>query len=199
MTNEEGRYCHSCGFPIKDDRQYFCPNCGSALMNEDVSEKTYQMALPMKWYKYLIYFGLIASAIVSFISGLDCLTGNLFSFYFGVSANEVYAEYEGLDKLFMVTGAVSIIYALYQLATWFCLFKKMRIGPKLIVAMYAVNTVINMISEIVTASYVASYTGKTLFESGFSITASVFSLALGAALAYANKIYFDKRSALFVN
>lgn len=116
MPDENYRYCHSCGFPITDDSQKFCTNCGSALMDSDVSEKTAQMALPMKWYKFLIYFALLASAILSFISGLDCLTGNLFSF-FGWNANEAYAEFDGLKPLFTVYGIVSIMYAAYVLMT----------------------------------------------------------------------------------
>ena len=54
MSDENYRYCHSCGFPITDSTQKFCSNCGSALMDMDVSDKTAQMALPMKWYKFLI-------------------------------------------------------------------------------------------------------------------------------------------------
>lgn len=197
-TNQEGRYCHSCGFPINDDRQQFCPNCKSVLMDEDVSTKTYQMALPMKWYKFLIYFGLIASAILSFISGLDGITGNFFNIY-GFSAKEAYAQYDGLKQLMTGIGTVSILYALYQLATWFCLLKKMKIGPRLVVAMYAVNPAISMITEIVAANYIASQTGQTLTQSGLSISGIIIDIAVGIAVAYANKVYFDKRSALFTN
>ncbi len=198
MPEENYRYCHSCGFPITDDSQKYCTNCGSALMDSDVSEETAQMALPMKWYKFLIYFALFASAFLSFVSGLDCLTGNLFS-GFGISANDAYAEFEGLKQLLAGLGAVSIIYAVYVLITRFCLAKKMKIGPKLLIAMYIINPVINMVAEIVTANFLASHTGETLAQSGLSIMGIAFDLVVGAAIAYANKIYFDKRSALFIN
>lgn len=198
MPDDNYRYCHSCGFPITDSTQKFCTNCGSALMDEDVSDATAQMALPMKWYKFLIYFALIASAVLSFITGLDGITGNFFNIY-GFSAKEAYAQYDGLKQLMTGIGTVSILYALYQLATWFCLFKKKRIGPKLVIAMYAVNPIISMITEIVAANFIASQTGQTLAQSGLSVMEIVFDLAVGLALAYANKVYFDKRSALFVN
>ncbi len=198
MPDDNYRYCHSCGFPITDSTQKFCTNCGSALMDEDVSDTTAQMALPMKWYKFLIYFGLIASAILSFISGLDCLTGNLFS-GFGMSADEAYARFDGLKQLYTVFGVVNIMYALYLLATRFCLAKKMKIGPKLLIAMYIILLILNISSEIVGANFVASHTGQTLTQSGLSIMGIVVELAVGIAMIYANKIYFDKRSALFVN
>lgn len=198
MSDENYRYCHSCGFPITDSTQKFCTNCGSALMDSDVSETTAQMALPMKWYKFLIYFALFVSAILSFISGLDCLTGNIFSTY-GWSANEAYTEYEGLKPLLTAMGTVSIIYGMYQLATRFCLAKKMKIGPKLVIMMYIISPTISMVFEIAAASFISSHTGQSLSQSGLSVMGIVFNLAVGAAIAYANKIYFDRRSALFVN
>ncbi len=198
MPDENYRYCHSCGFPITDSTQKFCTNCGSALMDEEVSDKTAQMALPMKWYKFLIYFALFASAILSFISGLDCITGNLFSL-FGLSANEAYAEFDGLKQLFTVSGIVSIAYACLLLVTRFCLAKKLKIGPKILLATYIINTIINIASEIVTANFIASHTGQTLSQSGLSVTGIVIDLAVGIAVIYANKVYFDKRSELFVN
>lgn len=198
MHDENYRYCRDCGFPITDSTQKFCTNCGSALMDEGVSDKTAQMALPMKWYKFLIYFALFASAVLSFISGLDCLTGNLFSF-FGTSANEAYAKYDGLNQLLMVSGIVSIAYACLLLATRFCLAKRMKIGPKILLAAYAVNIVINVVSEIVTAYLIASQTGQTLAQSGLSVMGLVIDTAVGIAVIVANKVYFEKRSALFVN
>ncbi len=198
MPDENYRYCHSCGFPITDDSQKFCTNCGSALMDSDVSEKTAQMALPMKWYKFLIYFALFASAILSFISGLDCLTGNLFG-AFGWTADEAYAEFEGLKTLFTVSGIVSIMYAGYLLVTRYCLAKKMKIGPKLIMMMYVINTVINVVLSIASAYLIVLNTGKTWHEAGFSVIGLITDIAMGALLVYLNKVYFDKRSALFVN
>ncbi len=198
MPDENYRYCHSCGFPITDDSQKFCTNCGSALMDSEVSEKTAQMALPMKWYKFLIYFALFASAILSFISGLDCLTGNLFG-AFGWTADEAYAEFEGLKTLFTVSGIVSIMYAGYLLVTRYCLAKKMKTGPKLIMLMYVINTVINVVLSIASAYLVVLNTGKTWQEAGFSVIGLITDIAMGALLVYLNKVYFDKRSALFVN
>ena len=112
MSDENYRYCHSCGFPITDSTQKFCSNCGSALMDEDVSDKTAQMALPMKWYKFLIYFGLFFVAITSLLSGLGCLTGSIFS-YFGVTAEEIYAKAEVAKQLLSAVGAVYILHAVY--------------------------------------------------------------------------------------
>jgi predicted nucleic acid-binding Zn ribbon protein len=198
MSDENYRYCHSCGFPITDSTQKFCSNCGSALMDEDVSDKTAQMALPMKWYKFLIYFGLFFVAITSLLSGLGCLTGSIFS-YFGVTAEEIYAKAEVAKQLLSAVGAVYILHAVYAAATRICLAKKMKIGPKLMICLYIINTVISIAMSITTAYVTVLNTGKSWHEAGFSVIGIIMDIAMGALLVYLNKVYFDRRSQLFIN
>ena len=67
-------FCTKCGKEITDG-QRFCPGCGAE--NKNVSQQTYgsmntsntfdvstvQNVLPMKWYKFLIYFALIGQIL----------------------------------------------------------------------------------------------------------------------------------------
>ena len=88
-------FCTKCGKEITDG-QRFCPGCGAE--NKNVSQQTYgsmntsntfdvstvQNVLPMKWYKFLIYFALIAGAIYEVFNG--ALWGQ--QQFFAISFNE---------------------------------------------------------------------------------------------------------------
>ena len=67
-------FCTKCGKEISGQR--FCPNCGAENRNLNEQNSSYnassnafdisavQPELPMKWYKFLIYFALIARITV---------------------------------------------------------------------------------------------------------------------------------------
>ena len=53
--------------------------------------------------------------------------------------------------------------------------------------------------SIASAYLIVLNTGKTWHEAGFSVMGIIMDIAMGALLVYLNKVYFDRRSALFVN
>ena len=65
--------------------------------------------------------------------------------------------------------------------------------------MYVINTVISIVMSIASAYLIVLNTGKTWHEAGFSVMGIIMDIAMGALLVYLNKVYFDRRSALFVN
>ena len=58
-------------------------------------------ALPMNWYKFLIYFMLFASAVINAIMGIMYITGSVYSVYGGSGANaeEIYRYFPNLKTV----------------------------------------------------------------------------------------------------
>lgn len=83
-------FCPNCGTQCPDDTK-FCPNCGSTVANNQPTENTqqnfgqpnytqpnnytqpqmYNVQFEMKWFKFLIYFGLFAGAVLNCLSAID--------------------------------------------------------------------------------------------------------------------------------
>ena len=64
-------------------------------------------ALPMNWYKFLIYFALFASCVINAITGIGLMTGMIY----GEASSYVYAFFGGLRVVDLLIGAVMICVA----------------------------------------------------------------------------------------
>ena len=72
----------------------------------------------MKWYKFLIYFGLIVSPILNLVNAFNYITGNIYSSQTNgeVSAAIIYAYYGlGLKVLDVLYGVLMIGFAVLAL------------------------------------------------------------------------------------
>lgn len=195
--------CKKCGFPMEDDARQ-CPFCHTAVQelntkpvvskdftsaatSQTTPAKTTQPAAktqprpavyeyPMKWYKFLIYFSLFASAASSFISAIT---------YF---LNAVAISQPG----FMVwLGIFSIVLGILSLITRSELAKFKKTGPSKLITLYACNAAINAIYVIIIRVLV----GETVA----SISTLILTIVVNIFMIIANKVYFDKRAALFYN
>lgn len=145
--------------------------------------------LPMKWFKFLIYFALFASAILNASNGIQMLTG---SQYGGeMEKRLVYALFDGLETLDMIMGIAMIALAGFAVYTRIRLAGYYKNGPKMLLIIYIANIALSLIYVIGISSIVsAEYLGSTL-SSLYS------SMAVSIAMTIANYSYFKKRAHLF--
>ncbi len=179
-------FCSKCGEFIPEGSRY-CPNCGT---------DSQQPQLPMKWFKFLIYFLMFANALLFLSQAASFFTGS----QYGDSAASVYHFFSGLKAVDMVMGVLYLGAAAYSIYTRFMLSGYKRIGPKCMYAYYAVNVGLQVLYTalacIVFAGVNANLATELLTENLPTLLGSVVGCVLGIAL---NRTYFNKRAHLFVN
>ena len=207
-------FCTKCGTQMADGTA-FCPSCGTAQSpqqpvyqqpvyqqppyqqppyqqppyQQPVYQQPWQAEAPMKWYKFLIYFLLFASAVLNAITGVQMITGSMY----GGSAEMVYVYFDGLQVLDVVMGLAVFgmvalaIFARFRLAGFY------RNGPMLLVATYGANLVFYLIYMI---GLVCILPTELVGELAPTFVGSMVG---SIVMVIVNKIYFDKRKHLFVN
>lgn len=189
-------YCGHCNAPLEENAA-FCSKCGTPVAREAVQQPEigYQPpqpdntanpanALPMNWFKFLIYFLLWAGAVLNVISGFSMITG----MQYGEEAGLVYAFFEGLQMLDVFIGICTIALAGLGIYTRFRLAGFYKNGPKMLTMTYACGIAISLIYLIGAASIVSA----EVIDSS-----SIASLAGSAVMIAINTVYFKKRAALF--
>lgn len=155
--------------------QYGAPQYASAGPGADPG--SYKLG----WHKFLIYFALWASGVMSIVNGVAIVrTGTEFM---------QYSQLESFGPAYMFIGAaafavgVFIIYVRFQLAG----FK--RGAPKKLLIAYGVTLAINLLSEVVVAS----------MEIGGADASSIGSIAGSVVFLIICWKYYGNRAALFIN
>ena len=147
--------------------------------------------LGMAWYKFLIYFALIAGAILNIIYGINYITGGI---YFSqtngqVSAEDVYYYYgDGLRFVDILFGLFLIAFAVFGIVLRNRLSKYKPDAPKLVYIFYAVSAGGSLLYAILVAAITSTQIGASQV---LSIITSIVFLIL-------NVMYFRKREHLFV-
>ena len=187
-------FCPKCGTPL-DDGVNICPTCGMVVGENNYSQQQqyqyYQAGpmLEMKWYKFLIYFSLFASAVLNAITGLQMLTGA----HYGGAAEYVYSYFEGLKGLDILVGLLSIGIAALAVYTRIRLAGYFQNGPKMLLYLYASSAIINLV-YIIGLNMVIGEVAEMIDTITF-----ISSTVVSAIMIFVNKSYFDKRAHLFVN
>lgn len=178
-------YCGRCGKEVPDGMEY-CSMCQFQIKTQTEASAATVPDMPMKWYKFLIYFLLFASMVINTLSGFGYISG---IHYLGM-ANEVYTAYPAMKAVDFVMGIFSIGYAVFALFTRMHLARFSKTAPSLIIWFYSLNPICN----ILYTGAVSLVLGQSAFDSNF------IGRLLGFALVLAcNVVYFKKRAHLFVN
>ncbi len=155
--------------------QYAAPPYSSAAPESDPSN--YKLG----WHKFLIYFALWASGIMSIINGISIIRS-------GASFMQ-YSQLESFGPAFMLIGAAAFAVGVFVIYVRFQLAGFRRGAPKKLLIAYGVTLVINLASMLVVASM--DY-GSDAASSAGSIAGSVVFLIICWK-------YYANRAALFVN
>ncbi len=144
---------------------------------------------PMKWHKFLIYFSLWVSALVTLSAAGQFFSG---SHYNGL-ADAVYAKYgSSLKTLDLLMGMASIFLAVWAIYTRFQLAGYKSGAPAKLMLLYAISLIVSVLYMIFACS-ISGLSFSALLED------SVGTLIGNGLMMFINKVYYDKRSVLFVN
>lgn len=199
------KFCQNCGTQLTDDA-VFCTNCGSSVSAPN--SQAYQPQnnqpnygynpmvnqMPMKWFKFLIYFLLWASGVVNLVNGFQMITGA----HYDGGAKLVYAYFDGLKAIDLILGILSILLAGIAIYTRFRLAGFHANGPKMIITLYTLSIIMNVVYCVA----VMAIAGDALNAVGGAdsiISSTVGSVAVSIAMVFANKTYFQKRANMFTN
>lgn len=184
-------FCPICGAQCDDNAQQ-CMTCGhvfNAQPQQSGYQPMYQPPVPqvgMKWYKFLIYFALWAGGILNALNGINMITGNVY----GELKDVTYAIFDGLKPVDLIFGVLLIVVAAFQIYTRFQLAAFKKQAPKMVVLAYAAVMIVGLAYNIVVSAVIGV---------DFNVASFVLTVALNAALLFANMTYFKKREFLFVN
>lgn len=199
-------FCPNCGTAVEDAVQ-FCPSCGTAMAEAQTAQQpqapqqpyyapqqpyapvAQAPAQPMKWFKFLIYFALFASAVLNALSGISMLTGSVY----GDSAELVYAFFDGLKGLDSFVGIAMLALAGFGIFTRFRLSGFCKNGPMMLNIAYLAGAAVNLIYIIGAFSILPDYVAAEI-----DITSTVSSIVTSVVMVFVNSAYFKKRKHLFV-
>ena len=162
-------------------------------MNEEFTPQAYEPEMPMKWFKFLIYFALFAGPILNIISGVRALTGS----QYGDDADLVYRVLPGMETLDKFYGIMLILVAIFGLVTRFMLAGFKKSGPPMLYVMYALNVLILLIYTFGTKSVISHST--TTVDLSSATASAIGSAVFSVVMIALNVVYFNKRKHLFVN
>lgn len=204
--------CPSCGKPVPDQSK-FCPSCGATVQGapgQPPVPYNPQPDLPMKWFKFVIWVQLFLAALYALSNAVRFLTGTAY----GDETDLYYEMINGLRATDIVFGLMYVgvivlaIYVRQQLAG----FKKGAPEHYLrfIIIANAVGIAYSLAVIVVVATAVTNAIPGLSFSDVISMMADdpdvqsifiqlVLSLILLTVMYVLNKIYFDKRTHLFVH
>ncbi len=198
------QYCTYCG-SILSPGERFCTGCGAAVTAETpvqpYPEAPYpqqpynaqvmqpvQPDMPMKWFKFVIYFQLFTACVFNGINGLRFASGGQ---YEGM-ADTIYLLFPDLQIYDVIYGAALMVFAVFALVARWRLSKFCSNGPKLYHVFQIAGIVIPILYTVAVSNFVS--VADVVFSGQFlgGIIGSIIMLVC-------NVIYFNKRSHLFVN
>ena len=201
--------CPNCGALLADGSR-FCPYCrsrfdhqppvetepafDSRFVGESAPDRP-ETAAPlqdprgMKWFKFVIYFQLFANALINLANAATVFNGDQYQ----GAASAVYAVFPAQRAVDIVYGVLCLGLAALGVYTRFRLSGFKRSGPGLYLGLIAANMLVPVLYMLLSSVF----TGIPL--TGLLDVNSIMSLAANVAMLVVNKIYFDRRSDLFVN
>lgn len=197
-------FCPNCGAELAKESR-FCTYCGSAVNQQPQQPQQEQQeqqerpvnppqqpqeTLKMGWFKFLIYFGLFAGALINISTGMQLVTGLIY----GEDADLVYRYFDGLQTLDVIVGLCLIAIAALGVYTRFQLSSYRAKGPKFLNYVYIGSAAINLIYLIGVYVVLPAEAAATLDS-----TSTITSIVVSVAMVFANTKYFAQRSHLFVN
>lgn len=163
------------------------------------------MALTMKWFKFLIYFALWASAVLNAINAYAFFSDYRYTDK-GTSFQKLYYSlFDGLQALDIVVGILCLVAIVIAIVTRFRLASFRKDGPKWLSMVYALNIlislvyVIGVIIVVENAAAPGANTEKLLWgeDSVFQLEGYVGTMISGVLMIGLNGVYFKKRKHLF--
>lgn len=138
----------------------------------------------MKWYKFLVYFSLIAGGVSGILCSMLFLTGGIWSMMLGgsVDVEQIYAINSGLRVISVVSGIILLAMAALNIVCWIFMRQFNKKGILLFYATYIASAVFEVI---------------TLFSPQANKISAIVGILISLGALYLNMVYFKKRAYLF--
>ena len=129
----------------------------------------------MKWYKFLIYFSLFASAVLNGLSAIGAMA------LIGMGG-----------AYYLLQACMSIVLLIMALCARSGLAKFQASGPKTLGAMYIVNAIYQVVNTMLAFAIIGGVEQITLMRMIIAVAGTMVLYTL-------NKIYFTKRQVYFLH
>ena len=181
-------YCNKCSCEREDTQ--FCPVCGTELIPlvDGVLERP---EMPMKWYKFVIFFQLFAMAVLNFISGLSAFMGGQ---YAGL-ADTVYEAFPSMLPVDVIYGSAVMALAVFALVVRSRLANWKSSGPKLYLILLSLNLLVSLAYSIAAAMIISGSNQSADYSLDY--TSVISSTVTSVILIFCNGVYFKQRAHLF--
>lgn len=146
--------------------------------------------VPMKWYKFLIYFLLFFSAIFNVYNAINTLTGKFYGS--ADEAAEVYSAFPSLKFVDVVSGILFIMLAVICIITRQKLRNFSKNGPIMLYGLYAFDLIFGFVYILVVTAII----GISLSE--YIDSSFIKSISRSIAMIALNMVYFKKREHMFI-
>ncbi len=150
--------------------------------------------MPMKWFKFIIYFQLFAAFVLGIGNGILTLTGMQYDMY-GSSAKDVYRIFPDMEIFDMCYGIMMIAIGVFALFVRSPLKNFRKNGPNLYYIFLGANIVASLI--YIVGSEIAISQSRYSSYVDFDSSSTFSSIAVSCALLACNIGYFKKRMHLF--
>ncbi len=169
------------------------------LRNCDIIAPNIANQLPMKWYKFLIYFGLFFGSVISILNGISYITGTIYH-KSGIETEVLYDTIQtaygvNLKIIDVLFGICMVAAGIYMLVVRNKLAKFKSDAPRSLLIMYTVNIVLP-IAYSVLALFVL---GEEMIPLRDFFVELIRNLIVLAVVLFVNEKYFDRRTDLFIN
>ena len=199
-------YCSHCGKQIPDNTVY-CGYCGTRVQ-EEYTPSLQQVqpgsfagaeAMPMKWYKFLIYVQLFLGALGGVINAVVYFTGTHWE-NLGVPALKTlaYGFFPSLHTVDMITGICYVLMAVWYIVVRQSLVHYKKTAPRQLYSLRAFGALVSLFWSI--AAFVIL---SKVYDAAELAIALLVLPAISAIIVLVfmslEKVYFRKRQHLFIN
>lgn len=155
---------------------------------------------PMKWHKFLIYFGLWAGSILNLLTAAGYFTGAVH----GDAAEVIYQAFPVWKWLDIACGLLLIGLSVYGIHTRYQLAGFRKDAPKKLLSLYAAMSIMflayTLSSGVIMTHRLVSLGYPDAAEKIWFFVGKSFWPLLPMLIMYlVNKVYYGKRAELFVN
>ena len=164
------------------------PNTWDEIKRNNCIYNENGVTMGIGWLKFIVYFQLFASAVLSLINGIVFMSGALY----GPQRERVYQIFPSLQPMDVCMGIYSIIMAALCIVARFQLTGLKKTGPTMYYIIYISNVVLSLI-------YVFVVYGGILGELTAVPSSTFTSIASSVAFFVINIQYFGKRKIVFKN
>lgn len=151
--------------------------------------------MKMKWYKFLIYFSLFASAIANILYGIFFVS-KVITYSDESLSNILYRLYPSLKMIDLIYGIGCILIAIFTFYTRFQLSSRRTHGPKMLTYFYVACMTISVYSI---GAYIVIMGLEQLNTQLLVVFVGSVQIISSIIMILINKKYFKKRADIFIN